>query len=458
MSELSPSSTRKERAVPTATEAQPSTRPVWRQLARRREYRALLRVRLAGQFADGVFQASLAGAILFNPERAAHAADIASGFAVLLLPYSVIGPFAGVLLDRWSRQRVLFGANLLRALLVCAVAGEIGAGLHGQPFYLSALVVVSVNRFVLSALSAGQPHVVPYEQLISANAISTTAGALATAAGGGTAIGIRVLAGHGNTGYASIALGAAVCYTLAGLAALRFTIHQLGPDEQTRARRQSMRRVLGGLIAGARHIGGRPDVLRAFVVIGLHRFFYGVMVICTLLLYRNYFTDSGVLRAGLTGIGQVVLATALGGGLAALVSPAAARRWGYVRWSAGLLMLSALVVLALGMPFRLATFLPAAALLGLGAQGVKICVDTITAQQIDDEFRGRVFSVYDMVFNLVFVAAAVLTALVLPENGRSTAALVVIAISYLVTGLGYLLASESVRSAQPADGAEIQAA
>src|SRR6185503_12062747 len=62
--------------VPTATQAQPSTRPVWRQLARRRDYRALLRVRLAGQFADGVFQASLAGAILFNPERAAHAADI----------------------------------------------------------------------------------------------------------------------------------------------------------------------------------------------------------------------------------------------------------------------------------------------------------------------------------------------------------------------------------------------
>ena len=216
--------------MPTASQAQ-RTRPVWRQLLRRREYRSLLAVRLAGQFADGVFQASLAGAILFNPQRAAHAADIAAGFAVLLLPYSLLGPFAGVLLDRWSRQRVLLGANLVRALLVCAVAGEIGSGVHGQPFYLSALVVVSVNRFVLSALSAGQPHVVPNEQLITANAISTTAGALATAAGGGTAIVIRTVAGHGNAGYASIALGAAACYALAGLAALRFGRHQLGPDE-----------------------------------------------------------------------------------------------------------------------------------------------------------------------------------------------------------------------------------
>ena len=444
--------------MPSAAQARSRPKPAWRQLARRRGFRALLAVRLSGQFADGVFQASLAGAILFNPERAAHAADIAAGFAVLLLPYSMIGPFAGVLLDRWSRQRVLVGANLVRALLVCAVAGEIGAGVHGQPFYLSALVVVSVNRFVLSALSAGQPHVVPYEQLISANAISTTAGALATAAGGGTAIGIRVLAGRGNAGYAAIALGAAVCYAVAGLAALRFQTDQLGPDEQTRSRRESLRHVLRGMIAGGRHIHSRPAVRRAFLVIGVHRFFYGVMVICTLLLYRNYFVDSGLLRAGLTGIGQLVLATAAGGGLAALISPAAARRWGYARWSAGLLMMSAMVEVTLGLPFRLATFLPAAALLGLAAQGVKICVDTITAQQVDDDFRGRVFSIYDMVFNLVFVAAAVLTALMLPEDGRSSVALIVIGVSYFVTGAAYLLTAERGEDDLAADSTEMQVA
>ncbi len=444
--------------MPTARQATAAARPVWRQLIRLPGFRSLLTVRLAGQFADGVFQASLAGAILFNPERAAHAADIAAGFAVLLLPYSVIGPFAGVLLDRWSRQRVLLGANLIRALLVCGVAGEIAAGVHGEPFYLSALVVVSVNRFVLSALSAAQPHVVPYEQLVSSNAISTTAGALATSGGGGTAIVIRALVGHGNAGYATIALGAAACYTLAGLAALRFAARQLGPDDRTRAHAESVRNVLRGMLAGARHIHGRPAVRRAFVVIGVQRFFYGVTAICTLLLYRNYFTDHGLLRAGLAGLGQVVLAIAVGGGLAALITPAASRRWGYVRWSAGLLVLAGVVEVGLGVPFRLDTFLPAAMLLGLSAQGVKICVDTITAQQVDDEFRGRVFSIYDTVFNVVFVAAGVLTALVLPENGRSTGALVVIAAGYAATGLCYLLTPEPNRNLLLSSRPEVQAA
>jgi MFS family permease len=424
-----------------------TAQPVWRQLAHRPHFRWLLAVRLSGQFADGVFQASLAGTILFNPERSAHAGDIAAGFAVLLLPYSLLGPFAGVLLDRWSRQRVLVGANLLRALLVCAVAGEIAAGVHGQPFYLSALVVISVNRFVLSALSASQPHVVPNEQLITANAISTTAGALAAASGGGVAIGIRALFGTGNSGYASIALGAALCYAAAGLAAVHFETRQLGPDEETRGNSESVRHVLAGMVAGARHIRSRPPVFRAFVVIGLHRFAYGVTAISTLLLYRNYFTDDGVLRAGLAGLGQIVLAIAAGSGLAALISPPATRRWGYVRWSAALLVMAGIVEIGLGLPFQLATFLPAAALLGLTAQGVKICVDTLTAQEVDDDYRGRVFSIYDTVFNLVFVAAGVLTALALPENGKSAVAVVLIAVCYELTGLGYLLAGQRRRVA-----------
>jgi MFS family permease len=418
-------------------------RTVARRLLARPDFRRLLSVRMFGQFADGVFQASLAGTILFDPERQAHAADIAAGFAVLLLPYSLLGPFAGVLLDRWSRQRVLLGANLLRALLVCLVASEINAGVHGQPLYLSALLVVSVNRFVLSALSASLPHVVEPERLVTANAISTTAGSVVTAAGGGAAIAIRAVFGNGNGGYALVALGGALCYTLASWRALRFTPDQLGPDEDTRENRDSVRHVLRGLAAGLGHVRSHPSVLRAFMVIGIHRFAYGISAICTLLLYRNYFTDHGVFRAGLTGLGQVVAAIAIGGGLAAVLTPIAARRLGYTRWPGALLLAAGVVELVLGLPFQLQLVLPAAALLGLAAQGVKICVDTLVAQRVADDFRGRVFSLYDTLFNIVFVAAGVLTALALPETGKSTVAVIAIGLAYLVTGAGYYLSSET---------------
>jgi hypothetical protein len=263
-----------------------------------------------------------------------------------------------------------------------------------------------------------------------------------TAVGGGSAIALRTAIGDGNGGYALVALGGALFYTLASWRALRFATDQLGPDAETRDNRDSVRHVLRGLAAGLGHIHSHPTVLRAFLVIGIHRFAYGVSAICTLLLYRNYFTDHGVFRAGLGGLGQVVAAIAIGGGLAAVLTPIAARRMGYTRWPGALLVGAGVVELTLGLPFRLQLVLPAAALLGLAAQGVKICVDTLVAQRVADDFRGRVFSLYDTLFNVVFVAAGVLTALVLPETGKSAIAVLGIGLAYLVTGVGYYLSPD----------------
>src|SRR3954452_24155746 len=74
-----------------------------RHLLLRSDFRRLLATRLLSQFGDGVFQAALAGTVLFNPQRAADPVDVAAGFAVLLLPYSLVGPFAGGWPGRWAR-------------------------------------------------------------------------------------------------------------------------------------------------------------------------------------------------------------------------------------------------------------------------------------------------------------------------------------------------------------------
>ncbi len=68
-------------------------------------FRRLLAVRLSSQLGDGWFQAGLASSVFFNPEKAASPVAIAMAFAVLLVPYSTLGPFVGVFLDRWSRRK-----------------------------------------------------------------------------------------------------------------------------------------------------------------------------------------------------------------------------------------------------------------------------------------------------------------------------------------------------------------
>ncbi len=412
-------------------------------------FRRLFAVRLSGQFADGVFQASLAGAVLFNPERAAAAADVAAAFAVLLLPYSLVSPFAGVLLDRWWRQRVLVAANLLRVLGVIAVATEIAAGLHGQPFYASALVVLSISRFFNAALSAGLPHVVRAAELVTANALSTTLGAVATTVGGAAAIGTRMLGSGGDGAYAATALAAVLPYLLSAAIARGFERTALGPDEVERSKRETIAEVGRGLMAGARHLHSRRPAFLALSMISVHRLCYGLWAVSTVLLFRNYYVAEGVFRAGLTGLAQFITATAVGGALAALVTPGMSRRVGLPTWCGVLLCAAGAVEFGFALPFRLPVHLVGGLLLAFCAQGIKIGVDTQIQQQISDEFRGRVFAIYDTLFNLALVIAAVLSALTLPDNGRSPTAVVAIAAAYLVTGAVYLHAGTRAAAVSP---------
>ena len=320
-------------------------------------FRRLFSVRLAAQFGDGVFQAGLAGSVLFNPERQASAADLAAGFAVLLLPYSVIGPFAGVLLDRWDRRRVLAFGGVIRAVLVLAVAGEIAAGVTGVAFYASALVVLSFSRFTLSALSASLPHVVEPDELAAANALSSTVGGLATTLGGAAAALGRLMTGSNSVGYAVLAGAAALPYVVSAVAARTTAERSLGPDDFERASRQTAGEVVRGLRAGVAHLRSRPTGAAALSALAVHRLCYGIWAVCAVLLYRNWFVGEGMLRAGLAGLAQFVVAGALGGGLAALITPRRIRRGGPVGWISLLLAAAGLVILSCALPFRLPLFL-----------------------------------------------------------------------------------------------------
>ncbi|MEX5721529.1 MFS transporter [Geodermatophilus maliterrae] len=415
-----------------------------RHLLLRGDFRRLLVTRLSAQFGDGVFQASLAGTVLFNPQRAAEPIDVAAGFAVLLLPYSVVGPFAGVWLDRWSRRQVLLWANVLRAGLVAVVAALVLGGAAGLPLYATGLVVFSVTRFVLSALSAGLPHTADEPSLVSANAVSTTSGAVATVAGAGVAVGLSRLGVTGDAVYAAVALSAALPYLLSAAVVAGFSPGHLGPDADAGPGRLTARDVARGMVTGVRHARARPPVAAALLVIGAHRLCYGVLTLMTLLLHRNRFPDAGgLLPGGLVGLGQTVAAGAVGTLLAAAVTPAAVRRLGRRRWTTGLLAGGGALQLALGLPFTPASTVAAGLVLGFVAQGVKICVDTTLQESVDDDVRGRVFSVYDTLVNVAYVTALLVAAVLLPGDGASVPALLAVAAGYGLTAAGYARATRA---------------
>jgi MFS family permease len=406
-----------------------------RHLLPRKDFRRLFFTRLLSQFGDGVFQAALAGTVLFNPQRAADPVDVAAGFAILLLPYSFVGPFAGVWLDRWSRRQVLLRANLVRAALVAVVAALVFAGVQGTGFYVAGLAVFSVNRFILAALSASLPHTVDEASLVSANALSTTSGSVATVAGGGAALGLLQIVGAGDMGYAALSLSAALPYLGAAAVVAGFARAYLGPDHIRAV--LSVRDVVRGMAAGARHAWAHPPAVAVLLAIALHRMGFALLTLMTLLLYRNTFESESFFRGGLVGLGEVVAAGAIGTLLAAAVTPWVVRRIGKPRWVTGLLSIGGVVQTVLFVPFVPVTVVVAGLAMGFVSQAVKICVDTTLQESVDDDFRGRVFSVYDTLFNVTYVAALVVGAFTLPPSGMSYWALLVVAVGYVLTALVY---------------------
>jgi hypothetical protein len=153
----------------------------------------ILAIRWSGQLTDGLFQSALASFVLFSPERAPNAISAALAFAVVLLPYSLIGPYVGIFLDRFSRQRIIRNCNYLRAANLLIIAWLVNSGSTGIILTLFVLFAFGVNRLILSGLSAGLPLLVKREELIAANALAVTGGTIWVVIGGGIGIGIKNL-------------------------------------------------------------------------------------------------------------------------------------------------------------------------------------------------------------------------------------------------------------------------
>jgi MFS family permease len=416
-----------------------------------RRFRQLFAVRVTSQFADGVFQVALASYALFSPERQPNAGAIAAALAAVLLPFTVLGPFVGVFLDRWNRRQILVFSNVLRCAPVLAGAAVISTGKHDAVLVVLVITALSINRFLLADLSAALPRVVDADELVLANSLSPTSGTLAFICGLGVGSALdRVPVALASD--SAVVVLAAVIYLVAAALATRIPLHLLGPDVASRRPdiRRELRLVVSGLVAGLHHLKRRPLAASALAVVAGHRFCYGLSTVATILLYRNYFNDPADTDAGLAGFASAVLVSGIGYFLAAVLTPLATRRMPARTWIVVLLCLAAAAEAFPATLYTQPSLLIAALALGLSAQGVKICVDTLVQTNVDDGFRGRVFSLYDVVFNVVFVAAAAVGALVIPPDGKSYSLLAGISVGYALIAAFYTVYTAS--SARRPDG------
>ncbi|MFM9379208.1 MFS transporter [Gordonia sp. VNK21] len=396
----------------------------------------LLAVRLTSQISDGAFQSALAFSILFNPDRHTDPLAVAGGFAVLLLPYSVIGPFAGALLDHWDRRRVLVWVNVLRALAVIGVAATMHFGAPDTAVLLSALLVTGCSRFVASGLSAGLPHVAAREVIVETNALFTTLGAGMLAAGAGISTLLRAIFGSDNDGSGSTLLAGAAIALVSALIAAGFATRALGPDQPDDAGRSALYAVGHGLGHGARVAARTRTVAVVLAALGVHRFVFGVNTLMLLIVVRQ--VDLGWLGDEVRALAAIGVCIAAGALAAAFAAPLLVRTVGR-RTTITVSLIAALGGQLCLMELTPVTVVISGVVLGLAGQTIKLCGDAAMQLDVSDTYRGQVFAVQDALFNVTFVVAIVIAALSVPADGVSVTLVAVGALLYAVAAAGVWL-------------------
>ena len=101
-------------------------------------------------------------------------------FLLRLVPTAVLSPFAGVLADRYRRERVLFASAFVRCLLVAGAALGVAADVASPIVYALAIAATIANAPFRSAQAALTPTLARTpSELTAANAVASTIESLA---------------------------------------------------------------------------------------------------------------------------------------------------------------------------------------------------------------------------------------------------------------------------------------
>jgi MFS family permease len=402
--------------------------------------RRLLALRWTGQLTDGLFQSALASFVLFSPERQPDAKSAAAAFAVVLLPYSFIGPLVGTILDRISRQRVILFANLVRAITLILVAGLVKAGATGVGLTILVLIAFGINRLILAGLSAGLPLLLDTTgqegrtTLVSVNATAVTGGTVFVVIGGGIGIGIRNLVNGSLSADQADALLisiAAALYLTAAAFALLLKRDALGPLPHE-YKKESLVQAYSEMITAFKALRKIRDCFLGISATAIQRSGLTALTLMALLLNRNTFHDPADPEAGLAGFAFAITIAGVGITIGAIIAPFGVARYGRHNWIRISLMASAILPAALALQQSELAIVATGFFAGLAGQGVKVTNDALVQSKIVDEFRGRVFAVYDVMVNGGIVSGAIIAAIVLPQDGISALLPSLIAVSYIL--------------------------
>jgi MFS family permease len=367
-------------------------------VARSPSYFPLWLSQLVSNFGDTLHYIAL---VVLVYELTGEGAAVATLVVIEVVPVLLLGPVAGVVVDRFSRKSVLIGADLIRAALALSLVWPQGAW-HA---YAVATGIAAGNTFFNPTMQAVIPSLTTEEQRLAANSVSWSTGRLVQIVASAMAGGLIAVVGT----EAAFALNAGT-FIVSALLIMRLVIPahagQLG-QETTRG----LDRYLGDARQGLQYALRDRLVSRLLIVQSLASFAVGATGAMLVVLAERH------LELRPAGFAWLIGVIGVGALLGPLIPNALARDYRDARW-----LFVPYIIRGVGdVLIAIFTPLPIALIImffyGLNTSTGMVVFTSTVQGAIPDRVRGRIFTLPDVSWNAMRLMSLALGAVMVDAIG-----------------------------------------
>jgi len=371
----------------------------FREVLRNRNFFLLWMGQIISQLGDRLGQMAL---IAFVYLRAPGSTlQIAKILSFTIIPVFIVGPLAGVYVDRWDRRRTMFACDFLRSLLVLAIPLFLFYTKSLAPVYLIIFIAFSIGRFFVPAKLSIIPDLVDKKDLLIANSLVNTAGMIAATLGFGIS-GVLVEWLGAKSGFYLNSLTFLISGTFIFLISKKFVVamdfKKIGQEIMEVIRKSVFQEIKDGVFYFIR----KKDIrFTAGIIFALWSALGAVYVVIIVFVQNT-------LHSTTKDLGLLVMFLGIGLFLGSLVYGRFGQRITHYKVIFASLVLSGIMldIFALGI-YNYPNFAMAALLalcLGLTIAPIMIASNTIIHSVSDNDMLGKIFSSFEIVMHLGFLA------------------------------------------------------
>jgi MFS family permease len=345
----------------------------------------LIEISAAHSAGDALVTISLAGALFLGMPVGQARGQVALYLLITMVPFTVVAPFVGPVLDRFrsGRRYVMAGTLFARGLLCWGMASSV---VYKDTLSLlpAALAVLVLSKAYNVSRAAIMPSVLPAEvTLVTANARVSLFALVAAGGAAGAAAGLTAWLGA-----AWVLRGAMIVFLVAGVMAVRLPRHVDSPDPEDLEERTIRSLFKVGPVVG--------ESMRANIAIRLQGGF--------LVFFLLFLVQDKHLPGLAPGVALGLLAVAAGGGgLLGAAAASWARSHAPQLIVLGMLALTMVTTIVTAFFFNVWTAV-GVSLAGAFAQSLgKLALDAIVQREIGEEIRSSTFGVVESVLQLAWV-------------------------------------------------------